>query len=492
MAEDDVPQLPARTFSRVSRVLLPIVFLAGVANYLDRTNLTFAALQLNGDLGFTPKDYGLGAGFFYLGYGIAHLPSAFMTMRLGARWWYSSITIAWGIVASCAAAIRSTAGLCAQRFFLGIAEAGAIPSAIHLLAQFYPKDMLTKPFTAVTLANVLSVVFAAPLAAGLMSIEGGGLRGWQWLFVLEGIPSVILGIAMLAVVPNGPRTAWFLSPEEGELLHLRVHGSKEEAEAASRKPAWREMATLAWEAARMPMLWYFAIAGFLWVLCVFSLNSWIAIIIKNMLAGTALQNSTSTGGASSVNTLHATLLSAIPYCGAALAMWLAAWSSHRCQERCLHAGVPWLFGGLLLAFFAPLYQRSFGAGFAVIVIALTCAYSSQSVVFARVTESLDTKHAGVGVSIFNAVGAAIGGSIGPYAVGAFVQRTGTFVSAMIFMGMFLFAAGTMMTGLGIYELVHKRRGRAAAARRDAEAAPAAGGGEDLLVLAGGEGKAAAR
>jgi hypothetical protein len=121
------------------------------------------------------------------------------------------------------------------------------------------------------------------------------------------------------------------------------------------------------------------------VLCVFSLNSWIAIIIKNMLAGTVLTNSTSTGGSSSTNSLHATLLSAIPYCGAAIAMWVVASSSARFKEKELHIGVPWLVGGICLAFFQPLYKRAFEAGFIVIVIALTLAYSSQSVMFARVT-----------------------------------------------------------------------------------------------------------
>lgn len=162
------------TFKKVSWVLLPICFLAGVMNYLDRTNLAFAALELNADLGFTPVDYGIGAGAFYLGYGVAHVPSTCATMRLGARWWYGGMTIAWGIVATAAAAIKNRTGLVVQRFFLGVAEAGAYPTAFHLLLQFYPKHMSTKPFTAVTMANVISVVFAAPLAAGIMTMDHHG------------------------------------------------------------------------------------------------------------------------------------------------------------------------------------------------------------------------------------------------------------------------------------------------------------------------------
>jgi hypothetical protein len=121
------------------------------------------------------------------------------------------------------------------------------------------------------------------------------------------------------------------------------------------------------------------------VLCIFSLNSWIAIIIKNMLAGTVLVNSTSTGGTSAANSLHATLLSAIPYFTATIAMWVVATSSQHFKEKELHIGVPWMVGGITLIFFEPLYKRSFAAGFSVITIALTLAYSSQSVMFARVT-----------------------------------------------------------------------------------------------------------
>ena len=121
------------------------------------------------------------------------------------------------------------------------------------------------------------------------------------------------------------------------------------------------------------------------VLCIFSLNSWIAIIIKNMLAGTVLTNSSSTGGTSSTNSLHATLLSAIPYCCAAVAMWALASSSAHFREKELHIGVPWILGGVILALFEPLYKRAFVAGFSVIVVALTLAYYSQSIIFARVT-----------------------------------------------------------------------------------------------------------
>uniref|UniRef100_A0A383VEN5 Major facilitator superfamily (MFS) profile domain-containing protein n=1 Tax=Tetradesmus obliquus TaxID=3088 RepID=A0A383VEN5_TETOB len=369
--------------------------------------------------------------------------------------------LAHGIASSKAlpAALRKKACQQHQTAAAAAAAAGAIPSALHLMSQFYPVQMRSKPFLAVTLANVVSVVFAGPLAAVIMTLDGrAGLRGWQWLFIIEGLPSIALGAVMMLVLPSGPLTAWMLTPRERQFLHNRVHeGNAEAAEAAKQRLQWKQMISLAMEALRMPQLWFFSIAAFLWVLGIFSLNAWMPIIIKNMLAGTALQSSSSSGGSSATNTLHATLLATIPYFCAAIAMWLNTWSASLLRERTLHVGLPCVFGGILLALFQPMYSASFAGGFSVLVIAIACAYSGQSNMFARVTESLDTRHAGVGIAIFNAIGAAAGGFSGPWVVGTLVNRIGSFVPSMVFMGVFLTCGGIMLSGFGIWELQQRRK-----------------------------------
>ncbi|WIA31251.1 hypothetical protein OEZ86_001249 [Tetradesmus obliquus] len=454
---------------KVSRVLLPLLFLASMLNYLDRGAISFAALQMNGQLGLSLQDYGLGSGLFFLGYGVAMVPSTYLTMLYGAKW-YAAITVAWGVVAACCAFVTSRAGFFATRLLLGLAEAGAWPSASHLLCQFYPSDRLTRPYAVVCVSSVIAAVFAAPLAAGLMSLDQrGGLAGWQWLFLVEGVPSVLLGMCCWVWLPSSPLTAAMLSREEGQLLHEKVHGSAEAAAAACQPLRWRHMLGLMLDALRRPLLWLLLVVGFLWVLAAFALNSWLPLIIKNMLAGTALTNSSSSGGSSSSSsssssnsnshTQEATLLTAIPYVCATAANLAVAWHADRVNERSLHTGVPFVLGGVVLSCFTVLTRLSFAAGFAGLVVAMTCAYAGQSTLLASVAASLDPQHAGVGLALFNAACAAVGGFAANAIAGGLAQRMGSFSLATIVMGVFMAAAGLLAAGLGIYQQCWKQPGK---------------------------------
>ncbi|WIA11101.1 hypothetical protein OEZ85_011245 [Tetradesmus obliquus] len=492
---------------KVSRVLLPLLFLASMLNYLDRGAISFAALQMNGQLGLSLQDYGLGSGLFFLGYGVAMVPSTYLTMLFGAKW-YAAITVAWGVVAACCAFVTSRAGFFATRLLLGLAEAGAWPSASHLLCQFYPSDRLTRPYAVVCVSSVIAAVFAAPLAAGLMSLDQrGGLAGWQWLFLVEGVPSVLLcglgsasqtglqpvlanltvpftaarcalqwlflwlflvegvpsvllGMCCWVWLPSSPLTAAMLSREEGQLLHEKVHGSAEAAAAACQRLRWRHMLGLMLDALRRPLLWLLLVVGFLWVLAAFALNSWLPLIIKNMLAGTALTNSSSSGGSSSSShTQEATLLTAIPYVCATAANLAVAWHADRVNERSLHTGVPFVLGGIVLGCFTVLTRLSFAAGFAGLTVAMTCAYAGQSTLLASVAASLDPKHAGVGLALFNAACAAVGGFAANAIAGGLAQRMGSFSLATIVMGVFMAAAGLLAAGLGIYQQCWKQPGK---------------------------------
>eukprot|EP00775_Hariotina_reticulata_P006568 gene6568-6796_t len=406
---------------RVSRVVLPLCFVAGVFNYLDRTNLSFAALELNADLGLSAVDFGVGSGLFYLTYGLGMVPSTFMTMKYGALW-YGFITIAWGIISTCSALMANRAGLFVLRMLLGLAEGGFITSAFHLLSQFYPKDRIGKPYAFVAISWQLSSVFAAPLAAGIMKLGNvSGLGGWQWLFILEGIPSVL------------------------------VHG--QDADAARQPVQWRQLWVLVWEAGRRPVLWYLIFGSFLWgedeidaTLAMFSLVSWLPLIIKSMLVGTAPSQVTSAGGGSSgasgVNTTAA-LLSGIPYLCAACTSVIVAWSSDRqanLKVKDLHIIIPCTIAGVVLACFTPLNKASFAAGFVALVIAMSGAYAGQGLMFARV-----------------AVAAALGGLGGPALVGALVQKMGSFSYATIVTGTCLATCGVLVFFLRWVEAWEKRR-----------------------------------
>lgn len=372
----------ASALRKSSRVLLPLLFFTGLMNTLDRTNLSFAALQMNAQLHISAKEFGLASGLFFIGYGGCMLPSTFMTMRYGARAWYSTITVAWGVVATCNAFIRNAGQLFALRVLLGALEAGSAPSAWHLLAQFYPQDRLAKPYAVMTLCHILSSIIAAPLAAGLLSLHGsGGLAGWQWLFIIEGVPSVAAGLAMLAWLPSHPLSARMLTQQEAAAVHAAVHGSAEAAEAARQPVAWCELALLVWAVIKRPVMWLLVAIGVLWALCSVGLMTWLPIIISNMLAGTI----TAGGGSSSAasHTQRAALLSAIPYIFGGASTLLLAWHADRANERSLHCAAVYVAGGAVLACFVPMYRAGFAAGFVALVVGMMAVFAGQPVMTCR-------------------------------------------------------------------------------------------------------------
>lgn len=424
---------------------------------------------MNQQLGFSSLEYGIGGGLYYAGFGVAMLPSTFMTMRFGARLWMGSMAIVWGIISTCHALIRSKTGFYVLRCLLGLAEAAGSSSGGHLIAQFYPKNRLAMPFTVVVLSQIVSGVVAAPLAAGLVSLDGtAGLHGWQWLFIVEGVPSVILGMVTYWLLPSHPLwDAWMLTPQEREMLHLRVHGTPEKAEAARSPPRWSQFTGLIKDAVKNLSLWFFVLVGILWGLGFFSLYTWLPVVVQNMLSGTALVNSTSSGlrpGVSGQTPTKAILLTGIPSLTAAFAMVAVAWHSDRVNEKALHVAVPYLLGGLFLLCYTPM-ASTFAGGFVNLVIAMTAANAATGVISSRVVVCFDTKAVGIGLAIYTLLIALFSGFAGPVIAGALVQEMGSFSQAMYVNGAVMVGAGLLMLGLFVWE---RRQARLAASAADLE------------------------
>eukprot|EP00878_Enallax_costatus_P032050 GHUV01035143.1.p1 GENE.GHUV01035143.1~~GHUV01035143.1.p1 ORF type:complete len:433 (+),score=47.34 GHUV01035143.1:803-2101(+) len=423
------------------------------------------------------------------GFAVGILPSTFMSMRYGARWWLGFITIAWGIISSCHALISNKTSFCVLRLFLGLAESAGSSAGGHVLAQFYPKSKRAIPFTVVIVSSMVSGIFAAPLAAGLMSLHGrGGLSGWQWLFIIEGVPSVILGISMMIWLPSEPLTAWMLTPHQREMLHQTVHETPEEAEAARQPLCLKQLLPLLWDAAKRPAIWFFVAVAFLWTLSFMSLYQWLPVLINNMLSGTALSGSTSSGmsaaaakgAASSQQTREAILLSGIPPICGSVAMLVVAWHSDRVNEKNWHVAIPYVISGIVLTLFTPFYKISFAGGFAVLVISLTLSNCSQGVYSSRVVGCLDTRHVGIGLALYTAVCGILAGFSGPLITGAFVQKMGSFSLATVADGVMLIAAGLLMAGLACWE---KWGGRRLGVRGAGGAAAVVGVTSDMQQMA---------
>ena len=213
----------SHAIARVSRRLIPFLLLLYILNFLDRVNVGFAALEMNRDLGFGPAVYGFGAGVFFLGYCLFEVPSNLVLYRIGARLWIARIMVTWGLVASAMMLVHTPWSFYLLRFLLGVAEAGFFPGIIFYLTYWYPTRERARAYAWFLAAIPVCGVIGGPISGALLGLDGWlGLRGWQWLFLLEGIPSVLVGFAVLRLLPDRPRDARWLPPEEAEWLERRL------------------------------------------------------------------------------------------------------------------------------------------------------------------------------------------------------------------------------------------------------------------------------
>src|SRR6516225_3847761 len=216
-------EVEVRTMRQVSRRLLPLLFLLYLFCYLDRINVGMAALQMNAALRFDPATFGFGAGIFFLGYALFEVPSNVILARTGARRWIARIAITWGVLACMMVWVRTPAQFYLMRFLLGVAEAGFFPGVIYYLSRWFPTVSRARAHAAFMIAVPAAQIVGGPLGGALLGLEGvGRLTGWQWLFLIEGLPPVFLGVAVLRYLTDNPEDAHWLATEERSWLSQRL------------------------------------------------------------------------------------------------------------------------------------------------------------------------------------------------------------------------------------------------------------------------------
>ena len=224
--------LELATVRRVSLRILPLLSLGYIFAYLDRSNVGIAALQMNQELGFTPAVFGLGAGIFFLGYAAFEVPSNLILLRTGARIWMARIAITWGVIAALTMLVRSAGQFYLARLLLGVAEAGFFPGIVYYIGCWFPAPYRARALAAVLIGSPISQVIGGALGGALLGLSGhAGLAGWQWLFLFEGIPSILLGIGLLRYLTGQPREARWLSAQQRDWLTARL--KKDEPGSAS-------------------------------------------------------------------------------------------------------------------------------------------------------------------------------------------------------------------------------------------------------------------
>jgi MFS transporter, ACS family, tartrate transporter len=405
------------TLSKVGWRLLPFLLLLYVVAWLDRVNIGFAALQMNRDLGFSASVYGFGAGVFFIGYALFEVPSNLVLVRVGARRWIARIMVTWGVLSVAMMFVHSAATFYLLRFLLGVAEAGFLPGIIYYLGNWYPAAERARAVSWFMLAIPLSTVIGGPLAGVILGMNGWhGLTGWQWLFLLEGIPAVVLGVVVFFYLTDAPEQANWLEPAERKWLSDKVR--------AEQKAALERHGVSLLDALLHPTVWQLCVILFACQCCSYGLTLWIPQIVQGMAGLTDLEVG---------------FISAIPYAAASVGMILIGASSDRSGERLMHVAIPSAVAAV--GFAASAYLTSPVPGMIALTFAAVGDLGTRGPFWALPTRFLTGSAAAGGIALINTV-ASTGGFVGPYAVGIVRDVTGSFAGGMLFLA-FVMLVGTI-------------------------------------------------
>ncbi|WP_174508650.1 MFS transporter [Klebsiella oxytoca] len=400
-------QLEKRVMRKITLRIIPFIMLLYFIAFLDRVNIGFAALTMNQDLGFSPTIFGFGAGIFFLGYFLFEVPSNLILHKVGARIWIARVMITWGLVSGCMAFVQGTTSFYTLRFLLGVAEAGFFPGIILYLSYWFPAAKRAQVTAIFMAAAPLSTALGSPISAALLEMHGLlGYAGWQWMFILEAIPAVVLGVVVLFFLTDRPAKAKWLTDEEREWLENTMQ-AEQMATAAKRRhtSAWRGLADM--RVLALALVYFGTSAG------LYTLGIWSPQIIKSF-------------GASS---LEIGFLNAFPAIFGVIGMILWARHSDRTKERSWH-----VIGACLLAAAGLIYAGSAGSLFTVIV-ALTLVTvgisASKPPLWSMPTVFLSGPAAAAGIATINSIGN-LGGFVGPMMIGVIRQQTDSYTWGLYF------------------------------------------------------------
>ena len=407
LAQIAEPLDEGQVLAKIRRRLIPFMFLLYIVSYVDRVNVGFAALQMNRDLGLSASVYGLGAGIFFIGYFLFEVPSNLIMERIGARLWIARIMISWGLVSAGMMFMKGQTSFYTLRFLLGLAEAGFFPGMILYLTYWFPRRDHARAIALFMTANATAGVVGGPISGALLTMHGtGGLAGWQWLFLLEGLPAIGLGLVTLAYLPDGPQDAAWLSDRERRWLKERLAADRTaHLHTAGHNRPIREVFS-------NRRVWVFCALYFLIVLGLYSISFWLPQILKG-LSGSS------------------------DFLVAAVGMVWIGRHSDRTGERRWHVAGPALLAAL--GFLLSTQTKVPALALVSISLAALGIWGSLGPFWAMSTSVLSGSTAAAGIAWINSVGN-LAGFVGPYVVGLLKDATGGFGAAMAALALFLVLA----------------------------------------------------
>jgi len=399
--------------------LLPFLFLLYIANYIDRINVSFAALQMNRELNFSPVVFGFGSGLFFIGYVLFEIPSNLILARVGARRWIARIMVSWGLLSAATMFAKGARSFYLLRFLLGSAEAGFFPGIIFYLTHWFPRAERARASAMFLTATALASLVAGPLCGAILGMHGFlGLSGWQWLFLLEGLPSVVLGFFVLAYLPDYPSEASWLSEEERTSLATVLKREQDELAAGARH--------LLGEAMRSLRVWTLGLVYFCIVVSIYGIAFFLPQIVK---------------GLGNFSNLEVGLLSALPYFCAAVAMVMVGVSSDRSGERRWHLALAAFVGAVGLVLAAQSHKTL--AALAALCLAAAGLWSTLGPFWSLPPEFLRGTAAAGGIALINSLGN-VGGFVGPSLMGVLKQFTRSFGGGLEILAVTLVCAGLIV------------------------------------------------
>ena len=425
MQEPSDKELEAATIHRVYWRIIPLFFAMMFFNYLDRINIGFAALQMNQDLGFGPAVFGFGASVFFVGYMLLEVPSNLMLHWVGARVWLSRILMSWGVVAICMAFTSSSWSFYILRFGLGVAEAGFMPGIVLYLTYWFPSRYRARAIAGYIIAGSFSAVLGGPISTIIMTYSNGvaGLLGWQWMFIAEGVPTVLLGVFTLYYLTDRPADAAWLAPAQREWLQselrteiadLERHGRHRLIDSIRDRRVWL-----------LGTLFGCALVG------IYGMLMWLPQIIKSLGKLTDIQVG---------------FLSSVPPLLGVVGTIIASHSSDRTGDRKMHIAVLYTIGaiGMLASAFAP----SPISAYVFLCVAGLGINSTNSLFWSLNASFMTGVAAAASIAAVNTI-AQFGGLVGPWLIGLVKGSTGNFIWALVIVAGFLLIAAAIAASMPI-------------------------------------------
>jgi MFS transporter, ACS family, tartrate transporter len=410
-------ELERRVVRKLLLRLLPFLFLLYVVNYLDRINVGFAALQMRQQLGFGDRVFGIGFGIFFVGYFFFQLPSNLALERVGARRWMAGIMVLWGIVSIVMILVRTPREFYTMRFVLGAAEAGFFPGIILYLKNWFPSSARARAVAWFMTANPLAGVIGGPISGALLVLSQFGLAGWQWMFVLEGVPAVLLAGVVLLTLKDNPEQATWLMPEEQSWLIDALSRERTEHKKIAGADVRSAILGLGWRILLLIVV-YFGLTS-----SGYGIILWLPNYIHSL---------------TTLGDFGIGVVSVIPYIATAIAMVLVGMRSDRTGKHRLHlAGTAFTAAVALLI---AAYTTSIVPGLAFVSLALMATFSMQGPFWATATSLTSGVAAAAAIALINSFGN-LGGFYGPFIIGLKRSAGGGFRGGMLVIAVLLGIAG---------------------------------------------------